>query len=137
MRLAYAFFARCAELMRDQTIGMIGGCFDAIRGPSLPLATPGLAIVIRVRCLPEECGRESTLQMKILGPSGDALPVEPPILRFTPEDDHGVAGVTSVISIFGLVFPMAGDYRFVISVNQIELGAAVLTIHEPTPEVPQ
>jgi hypothetical protein len=138
MRLAYAFFAQFADMLRDDTVALTGGCFDAIRVPQLPCMV-SLSIVIHIQIDPNECGQEHAFRiMRFLGPDGNELGMpDPPVVAFNAQIEQGMkfAGFTAILSGASLLMPMAGDYRLVFGVDGAEIGTLDLSVLQARIEI--
>jgi hypothetical protein len=133
MRLTQAVFAKFADLMKDDTVAMIGGCFDTIRVPAFPCPVP-LCIVARIRLDQGECGVEHIFQLgRILGPEGsEEMPPSPSIpFTLTLEPDATYATFTCITMAYGLVFTAPGIYRFFFMVDDVEIGGVELEVRPP------
>lgn len=131
MDLAYAFLAKFADTTRDGTFALVGGGFEVVAAPALPVTVPALAVVIRLLVPPNECGREHELRVDLVGP-GEAAPRMTANLHFTPDLDVNrpgrPVGINCIMGTFGLAFAEQGDYEFRLSVGGRQLGSAVLSV---------
>ncbi len=134
MRLLYAYFARSADVLRDGTVAVLGAGFDALKLPSFPAHVTLLSLVVRIRVDREECGKEHVFRLhRVVGPSGNpvGMPTPEPD-KFTSELEAaaGFGSFTSIITIANLVFEGQGNYRFVLTVDDAEVGAADLIVFQ-------
>src|SRR5258708_30723580 len=135
MELKYAFCARFAETTPDGTISMIGGGFNVLSGPTLPVLVPMLSVVARFEFTAEECGRAHEVSTSFIGPNGEPLR-EPMVLAITPtarESNQDIpSAATCVLSLVGASFDHAGDYAFRFSIGGRFLRSVSVRIHAAT-----
>src|SRR5207253_6014820 len=123
-----AFFAKAAELLRDDTFAVVGGGFDAVLVPDFPLTVPMVSLVIKLLVRPEECGREYRLRLEAESPGGQALlPLAGAETPFTPQLDPNLpgkaVGFTTIITTANLVLPEPGDCEFRFFVDGQQVGS--------------
>jgi hypothetical protein len=130
MKLDVALLADAATVDASGKLNVLG-IFHRIRGPRFPLRHGRVALVLRLQ--PEE-GDEGKLAVAIqlLGPDGDQ------VLRLNGEVEGrpGTAPervrIPQVLNLDGVVFPAPGQYRFVISVDEEEVGELPILVEEGT-----
>ena len=130
MRLVTAFFAKYADTLRDDTVAVIGGCFNTIMVPSLPMPVT-MTVVIQVLFDPDECGREHVFRPRgVIGPNGPLTGELPSGHTFTPtiarRMRHGI--LSSVLHFVGVPFEVEGTYRFIFSVDDNDIGTLELDV---------
>jgi len=126
MRLAYAFLANAAEYTSDGKLWVLGGDIDTFTFDDFPATVPALSFVAKVLFEPAECGAAYRLGIDILRPDGESLNPSQIVYELRPEvrveqPDRPV-GAAMVLNIQGLSLPEPGDYRFVIRVDDEEMG---------------
>jgi hypothetical protein len=138
MRLACVFFAKFADLMKDDTVAVVGGCFDAITSANFPFVMPFLSIVVRIHVEPSELGPHRFQLRRIVGPDGKPVAglAEPPVIEFTSAIKPGMRFdvFTTVLQIAGFPFMSSGVYQFLFAVDGAEIGMIELDVLRP-PEV--
>jgi hypothetical protein len=135
MEIAYAFMAKFADTSADGTFALVGGGWDGVKTPTIPINVPAMALVVHLSANPDECGREHNLDINLFGPTGAQFPFSGH-LPFIPvldqnSPDHRV-GVNCIVGMLGMTFAEQGDYQFRLSVDGLQLGIVTFSvIHRP------
>jgi hypothetical protein len=128
MEISYAFFAEAAQLTGDGRVNVLGADMPAlaVQG-SPPWVVPVLALLARIQMDREDCGRLYHFTGQMTGPDGrEVAPrIEQVFIAPTPARP-GPAGtsVKVVLLLNGMLFPVAGDYRMALRVEDRERGLA-------------
>lgn len=130
VRLTTALMADAASQC-DGKLNILGGGWDLIYAPAFPVTYPSLAVVVVVEADPAELDG-ARFEIKLVDEDGNPAGVSAagqyvagdPTLRAP-----GIPTAASVVLTFpGITFARPGRYRFIISVNDSELGSVGFTV---------
>jgi hypothetical protein len=93
------------------------GIFHQIMVQDLPAPHPQLALALEFRAAPHEKGKTFDLQIVLANPDGGELNRVGAQLALAKEIPTLTPVIPMVLTMHGLVFPTAGNYRFEIRIN--------------------
>jgi hypothetical protein len=134
MKLAVALLADSAIANpQDGKLYILGGGISWIGAPSFPMAHPSLALALNFLFTPSECGRQHTLEVRLLDPDGREL-----VPMFTQQvvpgknqaDPTAPSGWVTVCSYIQLVFRKPGENAFSIVLDGHEVESLPLTVKQ-------
>ena len=139
MRLAYAFLAEAAEETNGRFF-VFGGGLERVFCYAMPTSIASVAVLIKL--LLEDRDRDSghAFRLVCLGPNG--LPCAPDLMaNFGPFREPAVPGRPAhhlvLANYRGLPLTEYGQYRFVIYVDDQEMGSVSFYADQPPDRVPQ
>lgn len=135
MKTRYFMLARYAEFAPDGQLAVIGGDIDQVLPTAFPAALPSLTVVTKLTAPVEECSREHSYRLSILGPDGEAIhdgatgTFPPSPIPTDPEITTAVYGLA--FNVNALVFPKEGKYKIMLSIDGEEVASAPLRVKKP------
>lgn len=130
MRVDLAVIADAANTTAEGKLNVLG-IFGAIRAPELPWRHPQLYLVIRFRGDAADQGQTKQLAIQMRNADGQLLIGMESELVVPP--DAGVRQqFDNIIGISGVVFPAAGAYEFLVTINgQTDARIPIEVVHTP------
>jgi len=131
MKLDFAFLADAATLQDNGMFAVVGGGFDVVAGEQFPATKYAMALVGRVRCEAEECGRNYQVHAKIVSPNGQVVPPELAISFEQvphPRNPSRSNTTTFCFNYQGVQFPEPGDYTFQLTEGARMIGLVLLEV---------
>lgn len=118
MKVSQAFIADYANVAAEGKLNILG-VFQTVRSDQFPFQLPQMHLVITFEVDPSEVGKPRRIEIafrdadakNILSMSGEMMfgRPDPPL--------PGPIAANQILALNGVVFPKAGDYQFVISVD--------------------
>ncbi len=133
MRLAFAFLADAAQSTPDGKLWVLGGDFEDLFVPEFPAMHGALALVVRLRVPPLECGQPHRLRVEFV--DSDGKKADPQLaLEFRAELAPGHptrdVGAGFVLNFQQIRYERPGDYAFHIFVDDLESGIVPLYVRQ-------
>jgi hypothetical protein len=135
MEVEFAFLADAAEAAPNQKLYVLGGGIEKIFAPAFPAIHPSLALVLKLKLLPDECDRVHRLVIELWGPNDQQLTpaISGDVTAQRDADDPArPRSVPLVLNILSLQLPQPGEYTFHIVLNGQRLKSVPLVVHEIT-----
>jgi hypothetical protein len=140
MELNFAFIANSAEVTPDGRFFVMGGGIDGFASHEVPGILPALSVLASIRFSAEECDRDYYFWAKLVLPDGslsetfsekETISVLSPRI---PVQTPGIGPNLKVsMSLFGLLLPQFGRYRFDFFVHSRVIGHAYFHVY-PVPQ---
>ncbi|MGO9601219.1 MAG: DUF6941 family protein [Isosphaeraceae bacterium] len=139
MRLAYSFLADAAEETNGRFF-VFGGGLERVVCLAMPTSIASVAVVIKLRL--EDRDRDSGHAFRLVGLGPNGLPCVPDLLaNFGPFRQPALPGRTAYHLVLanyrGLPVTEYGPYRFVIYVDDQEMGSVSFFADPPPDRDPQ
>jgi hypothetical protein len=120
-----------ADVHPDGTVDIIG-VFTDLHTAGLPAAMPQMCLVLFFEGNPAEVGTERTLAIQLLNADGDRLGwLEKPIVVPQPVRSGSRSYFNEIFIMQNVVFPEAGDYEFVILLDDDAKRSVPIYVNEP------
>jgi len=130
VRLTTALLADAASQC-DGKLNVLGGGWDIIYAPGFPVAYPSLAVVVVIEGEPTELDG-STFKIRMVDEGGDPVGVSAEGRHSIGDPSMRTPGLPTSASVAltfpGVTFTQPGRYRFMVSVNDSELGSIGFTV---------
>ena len=130
MEIDFAFLADAAETVNGK-IYVLGGAFDTIWAPQIPVAHPSLSFIMRLLLSPGEIGRRHKLELSLMNADGRRLNTINGEFQVdsNPNNSPGSKqGFMTVFNFKNLNLPNYGDYSFEILINEFSLKSLSLKL---------
>jgi hypothetical protein len=128
MRLDIALLADAATVDASGKLNVLGA-FHRLRGPDFPLRHGRLALVLRFAPEPEDEGEQS-VGVRLLGPEDDEILRLDGKVEARPGGEVSDVRIPQVLNLDGIVFPAQGTYRFVVQVDDEQIGSVPLKVEK-------
>lgn len=131
MKLKFAVVCDYALASSDNKLGVLG-IFDQINPPALPFVLPGIYMVASLEGEASEGGREFRLEILLWDADGNQLFVHDKPMQFSPPAyPGGQSTYNEIVALHGVPLKTAGEYCFIVRVNNEERGRARFRVNEP------
>lgn len=135
MEIDFAFLADRADIVNGK-LYLLGGAFDAIHAPKVPVKHQSMTLVMRFLFSPPELDQTYRIEVRLIDADGKkvlAVPGDFTIKRsMVAEKGYKTPFLTS-INFFNTPFNSFGDYSFEIFVNGTCVKSVSLRITEAKP----
>ena len=135
--IEYAFLADSAQVQPGQKFSVLGGGVSRIAGLSVPFVHPHLALVIALRLVSAERGREHEIGFRLVDPEGgDVATGGGRIVAQGPADPSDII-LNIAVDLWNLNLQLVGEYAIRITVDGTErkrLPLVVAVTREAGPE---
>jgi hypothetical protein len=133
MEVEFAFLADAAEAPADSKLYVLGGGINEVGAPSFPATHGALALVVKIKLHPTECGRPHQIEIEFWDPDGRLTGPSLSGELFAERDQRHPTRpqyVQLVVNMIGLPLPAPGDYDFHIIVNRQHLKTIPLYVEQ-------
>jgi hypothetical protein len=133
MEVDFSFLADTAEAVNGK-LYLVGGAFDTIWAPQMPVVHPRMSFVMRLVLSPAELGREHNLEVNVMDEDGKRITSIGAILKIEKKNPTLPRGwkqtFLTVLNFVNLKFSKFGDYSFEVVVNGSSMKSVSLHLGE-------
>ena len=128
MQVEIAVVADAANVSQEGKLN-ITGIFDNITTAAMPMHWPFFVLVLRLRAMAGEKGRNQIINVILIDQDGKTIHRLPEVQLQLPSDAPGTSGVIPLVfGVANLEFQSFGEYRFEILLNGNQIKGIPLTI---------
>jgi|SRR6185437_14207820 len=140
MNVDFGILADTAEALHGK-LYLMGGAFDTLWAPSVPVCCPRMSLVIRLLFTPAEEGRQHTLEVHIMDADGRRMAKVGGPIGLGPRSPQLPSGwhqgILTVLNFADLKFENFGHYSFEILVNGSSLKSIPFRVQQQASIQPQ